>query len=440
MPRVSRTPAAVLETDELDPQPQPLAQPEPPAPPPPPPAIAAAPGEAAEDPGKRLSVFELMEKLPEAEWSDHVCYIYRRSNVISKTDNNAKKYLTKVKFLVDEEWIKTNYGGGRFEIFFKNMKSGTILRQEMVEIEGGPILDKDEQLLAPKPDLAAATPAPSTPQAIELELAQLRRELQDARERRDTDPDKIISASERMIELSRKLNPVTAPPKDELTRLRETISLIRDLGGEREKPRSLAQQLEEIKVVAETLGFKPATGAASDAADWRVLLTQNAPQILNEFTKILERWDQHTIQMARIGAGQYAARAPQRPAAPVTAPPAAPAPVQVMPPVEPAQPEPAAEAAMPAGGFPDFDAIKRQLVRLYKKEHTGYAVALVLKESYADYIGLFAQAFGNAGDLKAFAREDAILSEIAADPGFDEFIADFITEMQAEAKAEAMPA
>ena len=197
MPRINnRTPAAVLDLDE--PETQPEAQPEAAPPPPPPPVVMPLPISALEpeDTGKRLSVFELMEKLPESEWTDHVCYIYRRSNSITKTENNAKKYLTKVKFLIDEEWIKTNYGGGRFEIFFKNMKSGSCIRQEMVEIEGPPILDKDEQMLAPA--LAAAAPVAAAAQ-LERELAQMRQELQEsiqsARDHRDADPEKIINAS-----------------------------------------------------------------------------------------------------------------------------------------------------------------------------------------------------------------------------------------------------
>ncbi len=240
--------------------------------------------------------------------------------------------------------------------------------------------------------------------------------------------------------------------------------------------------------------------------DWRAVLAREIPGALDKLTQIAQTWsatEQAKYQAMRLAAerrrqsaappaaelppappnlsshgfvgqqteGASGSSSVTQPAAnagarrleivPVGAPPiaiTAPAPAPESPAVTEAVPAAPVALAAPAEGAAvripvylegrfedgsiDLEYVSRKIVRYYKNEDTGYAVAVSLKDQYPDFYAMFREIFQDPKQAKTIALADPVLSEIANDPTlveddageavkkFDHFLEEFCEEMR----------
>lgn len=422
-----------------------------------------------------IDFFAYLARLTPGDWDDRIVYLYRQDKGITKADPASGKFIAKIPHAFDEEHVAERFGGGRFLAIVKNQRSNEAERKHSFEIEGAPILQPDEVRKLPAGGSANA-PA-GLEQTVSNMLDRMMNMLQELRKNPDADEDAVTrvaqtmqrgteaiidvmqkamtsrvdnggsnATTEKLIDLAlRRLENPASAAADPMHTISSTLDLLKGLGLVNQPRTSLKEMLGELKDV---LGVDAGTllGGGSGATDWKGALVAMAPQVLAVGRELLQTWrtaSDRQLQIAVLQAQQMQqagiAAAPPA-AAPVnmTSPTATPAAPSLPPQFAP--PAPGGGSGRAADGSVDFDWVRRFVVRHFQNGRSGEFVAEMLKEMFADQVPLFAAAFGNAQELLDFSKADPVLSAIAGEAEFPEFVQEFSQAMQPEPTAEPSPA
>lgn len=463
------------------PPPAPAAVPETPAPSPAP--VAAPPIPLSPDPGPRrakdLDGFDYLASLSPGEWDERIVYLYRQEPNVIKSDDRSKKFIAKISHNFDEEWVRAQFGGGRFLAIVKNQRngSGDAERKFSFEIEGAPRLQADEKYRDAANPAQPGAPAPS---AQAFDSAAIVRAvgdvLADARAGRDPDEDALARITETMrqgsaaaIEVIKSAAMERAgsmsgnPMVDKL--IEATVMRVRDGGGA-----GGVKDLLSLIAVMKELGFAGGAqqspfavlkelkeGLGIDVAgmmkgggkgDWRSTLAENAPSLIEGAVGILDKFAALQRQNFEIALATHRQRAADaRVAAPPAPAPAAPmlagAPAAVSPdtlaaesPLPPGFGAEAPAAAPPGAPVPsnefDFDKLRHLILRQFRSNHAGDFVADLMMEMWPEQIPIFRTFLGKPKELIEQAKGDPVLSQIATDPEFPQFVLELTRELAGE--------
>jgi hypothetical protein len=301
----------------------------------------------------------------------------------------------------------------------------------------------------------------------------------------------MSSAAEKAMDMITKRVPDSAPPVNKSTEIRETISLLKDLGiiGQPQpQPKSLIEQIAELvgnpvfgpmirdffvpKNPLDQLGqvttlfdvIEKIRGAAGDGGgkkDWRAMLAEGAiqrgPDILKEIGELLDKnreaaserraaaeANARAMEIARTmpPPGQLAAAAPVA-SAPQSAPIAA-APLRVVPLDNVAQPSPSASspaaATIPAAeglSQKDTDAVaafmKKRIVEMLDEGRDAEDVVDFIDDVDPTVNNLLAEHTPDM--VTMFLRGDPLLGKAVQSPNWKQFLSvaqEYIKEIRAE--------
>jgi len=405
-----------------------------------PPPVSAEP-----EPRDFWPYIETLNANPE-RWKTHKVSLYRYPLGQTKPQKLGR-YIKTYKAenpLVSEDQIFDEFGGSQYDALLKGPGSDgitTLLAKYSWEMDG-PV--KNPWMTSSS---ATQTPPPSDTAAI---LETLLRHLQNLQTSKNPAQDPAVKDS---IALIQQLT--TAMPKPEGVKeliaglaslqqltggaggggnnLRETLTILKELGivgGER---KSLAQ---EIKDILEISGMITGGGTGGGGKrDWVTSLIDNAPVILEKVTPIADKFADAARNNARI-AEIRAGRIPPAEPAIVTRPtPALTVPATATPAATPAAESPASRvvaapetepATTPRVNVqpPTLDWVKARAVQLFTSGKPGDAIAEWL-DSIDEELGNFLGSM-DAEKFSAFVKEDPILSQIATAPRFPEFVEQFV--------------
>lgn len=447
----------------------------------PPPAAAPAPAnpiplspDAGPRRAKDLDGFDYLASLTPGEWDERIVYLYRQEPNVIKSDERSKKFIAKISHNFDEEWVRDQFGGGRFLAIIKNQRngSGDAERKFSFEIEGAPRLQADERYRdgatpaqpgAPAP----GAPAPFDPGAFAREVAEI---ISDARAGRDVDEDAIARITATMqqangaaIELVKNaaMNQAGSmsgnPLVDKL--IEATVMRVRDGGGGAGGVKDLLSLIAVMKELGFAGGAQQSPfavlrelkdGLGIDIAgmmkgggkgDWRSTLAENAPSLIEGAVQILDKYaalQRQNFEIALTTHRQRAADARVVPPAPpaLGAPPPASAAAAAagdspLPPGFGVQSPAPAAAPAPANDF-DLDKLRQLILRQFRSDRAGDFVADLMMELWPEQIPIFRAFLGDPKALIEQAKSDPVLAEIAVDPEFPQFVFELAKELAGE--------
>ncbi|MCU1284465.1 MAG: hypothetical protein JWO13_815 [Acidobacteriales bacterium] len=424
-----------------------------------------------------VQFFDRIAALTEADWDHHLCYLYRVRPLV--TNSTRHNYIDLYSRKFDESDVKEQHGGGGYKIIFKNKTEGKLLQEYFFDIEGEPKFKAGQKLnspeILPAGTVPAAAPAPQT------ELASVLREVLGALQSKDSGGaeaamrnalDLVKQGSTAGIEIMKQGimkesgsmtgNPImdklmtamlermaTPPPeKNSLKEALELLAQIRKMDGkdDREERSNPAGELGILKDLfgGENLMDLVKRGLTGEGGGgtrdvWKETLSNAGLKLVDHLPVIIQGVKdiiQQQVQIAMLRGG-----VPQ-PARAVL-----PANVQRQPQTIPAahivqqqQPNGVAVqsiAAQPAQVQPtqeevlaNIDRIKQMIVRCFDAGDDGDLAALTVIRSYPELVQPLQPFFADLAGVLQFATNDLILAPIVPEPGFNEYMEEFIARMK----------
>lgn len=86
---------------------------------------------------------------------------------------------------------------------------------------------------------------------------------------------------------------------------------------------------------------------------------------------------------------------------------------------------------MPSNEF-DFDKLRHLILRQFRSNHAGDFVADLMMEMWPEQIPIFRTFLGKPKELIEQAKGDPVLSQIATDPEFPQFVLELTRELAGE--------
>jgi hypothetical protein len=444
---------------------------------------AAGPIPLSPDPGPRrardLDGLEYLASLTPGEWDERIVYLYRQDPNIAKSDDRNKKYITKFSHAFDEEWVRAQFGGGRFLAIVKNQRtgSGDAERKFSFDIEGPPVLQPDEKFrnAPPAAPAAAAAAAPNfDPVALARTVGEV---IMDARSGRDPDEDALARITQTMqqgsaaaIEVIKnaamgRADSLSGNPMADklieaaLTRMKDgggssslkdtlqLIGMVKELGvlGGGQSPFTVLRELKE-NLGVDIPGLLKGGGGRED---WRSALANNASSIFDGLATVLDKFAAMQRQNFEIALATHRQRVVDTRSAPPQAPapadgasgaPASPpavAPASALPPgfgSETPAPRPAPAAVPDSGDTQAFslDGMRQLIFRHFQNGKAGDFVGALMREMWPAQLPLFQSFLGDPKALIEQAKDDPVLQAIAGDEEFPQFVVELAQELAGE--------
>jgi hypothetical protein len=416
--------------------------------------------------------FDEIFSLPQQDWGRVWSMELHRLEPKVAGVPGSKGYLCMFLEPINLMAIQARYGGGHFRLNL--CKNGKWFKSHEFDIEGQPIYDASRE----RPNANGNAAAASGNADFQKEfISVLREELQRSRESTQGTPqgtDEVVkmltSASDKAMEIVTKQTPQA---QSGVSQIKEMVSALKDLGlfgisgapttnplldkllaaaidrllAPPPAPKSLKEQLEEAKMIAELVG-----GGEGSPKDWRAMGVKALVDHLPEILDTLKTTSTNTISAAQARAAEARSRAEAAanlrgvqqqptsrpaPAAAQPQPAAPPAPsirvdggLQVVPRdsadvgaptvvVETAKPTPAAEPTTQE----EYDtAMKIQVVNMMRMGASGGAIASFLedvKPELAKDLNTYAPNV-----ITDFFAKDPILKLMVEDPRWNEVLTD----------------
>jgi len=408
-----------------------------------------------------LSFWEELCAVPENQWAGDGekgfrVYLYDH-------DSPGSKYLAVIFHPFDIEWIKQNYGGGRYRAQL-NDSSGRIVSKEIFSIDG------DSRRKPPQNAQASGVPQPSGDsfqsellRMMREEQAETRRLFSELMNRQNPAPPTAGAAVDPttlfrgMVEMFKEFMPAQKPMD-----LLETVTLLDKLRGPdlltvltQAKTAGLIPaagraggdlmgQLNGVIEVAEKIGLSSGRGGKSLGE----AVIEKLPEILDAGGKALDKY--HQIENARLETARQVRVIQQQRNGTVITPPPQPAAGQ-MPQHAGAQPHPAPAQQAPfqaayssgleveAPGTAAADAIaeaerqdafiKGKIVEMISNGDSGGEIIDFLDKINREICNSFANA--SADQISYFFSNDPVLKKAVGLPRFKAAIIEIVEELNA---------
>jgi len=199
------------------------------------------------------------------------CKIYRRTPT-------GRQYLGRPPAAgISEESIRSDYGGGKFEIrFFDSM--GKYRRQVTIDIEGPP------KIVGQRESSVVVAPPPSPDPSVTAEIRLLKAEMVMQQTSHQSDRKLLLDMLGKLLPgpAPKLLQPAPALPVADLPAL---LQMLRDFLPTRE-PKPSANLDEVMKIFQLGLQQAEAGGGGDGGQDWSSLITKYAPQVLEFLGKM----------------------------------------------------------------------------------------------------------------------------------------------------------
>jgi hypothetical protein len=382
--------------------------------------------------GYGMDVFDYMASLSEAEWTEHILYLYRK---YPPPQSGAKR--TNIDILthaIDERWLKEKHGGGVYHYILKK-GSQRIKEGDTDEIAGPPkdasaspssnndsdlvriveMLKKDAGVGTPQAAMALQMEAFSNALAIQRASVPAQMTLKDLTEAMRNLQGLNGGGGSGMPSWLEEVGKLAAPalvallmkvlePKDPLTTLKgvgETLSVLKGLSGGTEKSSFLTE------------------------------LGRNAPMLLSEGSKFLAEMrasaqlQQQNTALARLPASQPP---PVMPA--VHAEPARPAPAAI-----PAAPTQVVDQSAIEAGRPSPEWVFGQIVKMCQDGQPGGVAFDFLDQIDPEFTKMLLNV--TIDQLRTAIETDTItpvLKQMGTSPNFEKFLAEFCAAVKESAE------
>jgi hypothetical protein len=427
--------------------------------------------EPVEDRRKKLAIFDYMRTLTPSECEQHIVYLYRLDPKIQNAAGQSK-YIQKYSVPLDEEQIKQDHGGGKYELKLNLCEPGkqsVLIKNAFFSVDGPAkipagtiVLNGDTgQVVPPGTPAAAATPAAEN-SAIKEVLQMLGKVLEDQNKGGDFNTEilkkTLMDSHDIMAEAMKKSatsitgNPLLdgllqnqlanlAKPVDPLAQLKMQMDLMKSMrelvGAPEERAPRGDSFLDRAKGIAELLKTdttgelrglifpQEAEPAGLGASLFKIAekVISQRPDIIDSAANLLKRMSGSTVAEHQPG-----------PAPPVLGAPAQP---QVIQPQQQQQ----SEAAQPQT---QEVALINGLLGVVKNGFTGgydgSMVAASLRVAHPNEAQMLLQYMGLPDDaILGWLRSQPVIAPIMTDPRFAEFFQDFKAELTDPTPLDAEP-
>lgn len=405
-------------------------------------------------------LWPMLKSFPEALWGDRISiFIYRLPDddgmMVKNAEGQAKYIKPVIRFCIDEDWVATKHGGGKYQLYLK--LDDTVIRKHTFRIDGAPKVAAGQTVEIAGKEVSVGTvttpPAADTRSDVatiidansraeekrtEMLLSANRASIELVKEQASaaTKPDASNGIVEKLLTMlmERVMQPPPTPvdPIDSFVKL-QTLIHKNSPEPEPEKEGALNTSLELVerltgKSVADLM--KPSRGAAdANEYGWVAPVVGAVQQFIGQIPAIM--------QEARISRDQEFRRQVWL----RTAQPGTPAPAELLannPPVRtPAQP--AAPAAPQPGAPPDPAQLVPAIVQIVinrfdRNPKMGYQCAAAIDALYGEQIEAcpiaqgvsLAQLLADESQMIAFIAGTPVLAQRSQDVRWHKFQDDFM--------------
>jgi hypothetical protein len=423
----------------------------------------------------QLDFFAWIHQLPETLWGGRLkLYLYRTWPQVQ----NPGKYsnIGVYPFAIDEEFVRQEHGGGSYYMWLKDAQNRNSLeRSPDFSIGGEPKLKPGQVTradgttapteVAPAP---TAQPAPMPDNGIAQIISTLAEALKQHQDKpadqvikdmlatmqvaqrgaieivtsaakADIDanrPKNSIDQLKEVLELAKMLNP---EPRNSFAEIRDVLSLVKEMRGGGDSGTSFLSELKDLigpeAIKDALLGSRKSNGGGFDwrgqLVDMGKMLIQNGPMLLDRVAAI-----QAQAQMQQLRIIQANGKGPVPVALPSTQPPQlGAAPVEV-PAIEPA---PAAPAPKQVTQDMIYDSALQLIVDCFNAGDSGDDAALVVRRTFPKLAPLFVPMLTSESpeSVIEWAKTNRMLSAIASDAEFPQFLREFTDGLKEEEQADA---
>lgn len=432
---------------------------------------------ASDDP-QQLSVFDKLRLMQPGAWEHHKVFLYRLE---PRVRNSAgPKFIDTYRQPIDESDVKNSHGGGKYRVMVKDETTSTLVMQADFEIEGLPKFLAGQTLADTGQPVGAVAPLPAPAPAVSAvvpsDITQIVNAVIQALGDRSVAPDKAMANAldimkqaqtasieimqqratnetsggnkmDKLLELAitRMMQPVD--PMAQMTAMLTMMKTMRDVMTPASAPTGtgVAGELGALKGLfggeglVEILRNGLTGGGGGKEEGWKSTLAnaahelaKNAPALLDRAATMARLAQRPPVQQQRIAlpAGQQQLGQPVAiaPAVDATVDVAAPG-AQVIDISAGAQP-PAPAPRDPADINEVLNHISTIVARSYTANDGGDMAASILWRVYPEHVLQFKDILGDVDRVMQYSREDAVLSVIAKNPDYQEFVKDFCTVIQ----------
>jgi hypothetical protein len=396
--------------------------------------------------------WKYIQSLTDEDWKSHKVTLYRYPLGQVKPDKLGR-YVKTYKAgnpLLSEDQVYEEFGGSQYTAMLTGPKDGQksmLIACHNWEMDG-PVRNPWQ--------ISAGTPAGGVPSELASTLQVVLDKLSAAQRSANPAADPAVKES---ISLIQQLTSAFKPQgitelvsgladlqkltgaSNGSSNIRETLTLLKELGVIGERPRSLAQEIKEVLEIAGLLGNGGGEARPGARVDWPTALVQNLPGILEKVTPIADKFADAARANARVAEARAGRVIPNTPSASLTAA-AVPVPAAesrvirtvAAPETEPAISPAAPPGAAPAPGAPpgaaevfrppNMEWVKGKAVQMFQAGKSGDEIAEFL-DNLDDNLGEFLASM-NEEKFRQFIETDPIMRAIAPAPRYPTFVRDFV--------------
>lgn len=395
-----------------------------------------------EDPS---DAFDYMAAIPIDERTQYIVYIYRTLPV------NGGGYICKVEPPIDEEYLRTSFGGGTYKLMVK--RGSELKRRATVTVVGEPLApgaapvriasDMRSEVVQIIQELQKNNPQGQSAEilrtsfinALEIQKAAAAASIQ------NNQPLKMNEIITMVKDLHAMNAPAAAASENIFTKdlwpalIPVVVSLISKMVTPTDPLQSITQ-MSSLITAARQLGDGGGTAAKEDLAN---VIVKNGPGLLAEGSKFLAELRAATQLRIQTEALNQSRTIPVVGANPALHTPPAPAAVPVARAAASHVPTPAAASVNAAveEGAPTPQYILRQVKSMVERGETAGFVLDYLDENLPQIIANMRMA--NPEQLKMVIASDEILGPIVNHPNFEKFFEEFVKLLH-EKPTDAPPA
>lgn len=110
-------------------------------------------------------LWPMLKSFPEALWGDRLSiFIYRLPDdegvMVKNAEGQAKYIKPVIRFCIDEDWVATKHGGGKYQLYLK--LDDTVIRKHTFRIDGAPKVQPGQTVELDGKPVSVGQPAPPT--------------------------------------------------------------------------------------------------------------------------------------------------------------------------------------------------------------------------------------------------------------------------------------
>lgn len=403
----------------------------------------------------QLTFFDALTEIPVGGWDVVNLYLYRLEPKVANREGQ-EKYIGCFGSPITQESVKTDHGGGKYQLYLKAGKH--TLRSHRFWIDGEPRY-LDGQTVRGGPN--AGTPLTGTSGTVlppGQDIASIVRQVIEATGGNSKAADAGIEVMKRAftdgLDLQRTISAkqldsttgsslgdklfdsllprMLAPPTTDPIILKLVEAAISNMKADRREPNPVTPvpATDQISLVKELLGVDSLKEViemgrgGKEQPYWVTLLVnlvEKLPSLMNEFAQMQERGFQRAVIAHQLGAAQTLPGVPGRPvpAAPVI--PLQPSPIAVQP------------APVPTNGTMSeqmIQGIVEGICRAYDEGYPGDMAAAHLKLLYPQLVDSLRPLLSDPQQLSSFVAQTSALAERAREEDWPGFQQEFIEEVR----------